>query len=829
MKRNRNFLLIVWAASLLGLSAVRTVHAAGAAGFYIPDKLSVYETQKDSVEGMSNPYDEVSALLVPDEFDAEKHGYDDLNASFKSRILFLAFQWKLAVPGGTSADSAKVKVVVNGEEIQKYQRGTKDQSKKLLDYAGDWVYMIPFGPSIDSVNGWVEVDLGGGNKLTYTATIRRKDADNITALKRIWIRDLCDAAVAAKKDTIFRVTPSEEENNMLKGRDYGEVSLKNLDKGTDDNQGWGRADTLYFQKFDQLSMIYVIKNDKDTIDASGTASNGTNGTSGDTCYNKVKYTHITDQIYKVKIEAGNKYTIAVTARDSLTRDFYHVTLLADTLVPALPENGTPFDSLRYMLKDVYLYEGEQDNPTLRYTLRDKSHGIPGFRDTLRDYRVTAPWSSVKVGYDYWNKNEFDNAKKTIVILKYETDNKERFIEVRVKVPETDKNIAGRGSNDTTYVIRVLSGNNQLEGLRLSYDMYGKEPIELIRDNVKDEYTSAAVDYSVRTVYVWAATEDDRAKVKDGNNEWNKVDSTGEYYQMLSLEKYDKGGQQTFPFLVWAEDTASQKGYKVTVKTKWNPTPESITFKWANQKDKEGLFEKEKLNENNVFDIKIPGNLAIEDVEVKVADMDKNYFRVFQTFSEKDTQDGKLYSYIIKVTAKEDGATKAYTFNLFHPSSDATLSYLAVQGFELSPAFAPNHADYTIIVPREQTTVNFIAVANRRDATIAGDREHTLHGDSTFAIVVTAEDGTKKTYNVTVTSNTNTGIQLVDGSSVQVYVSNQSLHVSTPAAERVSVYSAGGQLLYSLNKPTGKAFVSTFPKGVLIVKGSSGWVKKVALH
>jgi hypothetical protein len=200
------------------------------------------------------------------------------------------------------------------------------------------------------------------------------------------------------------------------------------------------------------------------------------------------------------------------------------------------------------------------------------------------------------------------------------------------------------------------------------------------------------------------------------------------------------------------------------------------------------------------------------------------------FSTWNGPNNGVYTFTVKITAKVDGATKTYKFNVSHPSSDASLLFLSVLGFELSPAFDPAILAYTVIVPSGHASVNFIAQARNTKATIAGDHEHALHGDSTFAIEVTAEDKiTTKTYRIRVTDNSHTGIQLAGGSSVQVYVNNQFLHVSTPAAERVSVYSAGGQLLYSLDKQAGKTFVSTFPKGVLIVKGSSGWVKKVALH
>ena len=98
------------------------------------------------------------------------------------------------------------------------------------------------------------------------------------------------------------------------------------------------------------------------------------------------------------------------------------------------------------------------------------------------------------------------------------------------------------------------------------------------------------------------------------------------------------------------------------------------------------------------------------------------------------------------------------------------------------------------------------------ASVRGDRQHRLEiGDSVFSIVVTAEDGeTKKTYSVTVTREAATGL-------VSVSPAVGVLYADTSVAERVSVY--------SVSKPAGSISFDLLPRGLVIVKGSSGWVKK----
>ena len=64
--------------------------------------------------------------------------------------------------------------------------------------------------------------------------------------------------------------------------------------------------------------------------------------------------------------------------------------------------------------------------------------------------------------------------------------------------------------------------------------------------------------------------------------------------------------------------------------------------------------------------------------------------------------------------------------------------------------------------------------------------------------------------------------------VNAYVNNLTLFIESEISETIDVYTADGVKIFSMLKTAG--FFSTscnhFPKGLLIVKGSSGWVKKV---
>ncbi|MDR2041969.1 MAG: leucine-rich repeat domain-containing protein, partial [Tannerella sp.] len=74
----------------------------------------------------------------------------------------------------------------------------------------------------------------------------------------------------------------------------------------------------------------------------------------------------------------------------------------------------------------------------------------------------------------------------------------------------------------------------------------------------------------------------------------------------------------------------------------------------------------------------------------------------------------------------------------------------------------------------------------------------------------------------------TGNAAVPEQSVGVRCAAGVLSVDSPAAEQVTVYSAGGSLLFRAVKPSGPATFALphLPRGVAIVAGSSGWTKKI---
>lgn len=85
------------------------------------------------------------------------------------------------------------------------------------------------------------------------------------------------------------------------------------------------------------------------------------------------------------------------------------------------------------------------------------------------------------------------------------------------------------------------------------------------------------------------------------------------------------------------------------------------------------------------------------------------------------------------------------------SGENLLSALSVSEGELTPAFVDRTTDYTISVPYETTSITVYATAKDNKAKITVSPSDALAvGENKIEIVVTAENGSKKTYTVTVT-------------------------------------------------------------------------------
>lgn len=110
--------------------------------------------------------------------------------------------------------------------------------------------------------------------------------------------------------------------------------------------------------------------------------------------------------------------------------------------------------------------------------------------------------------------------------------------------------------------------------------------------------------------------------------------------------------------------------------------------------------------------------------------------------EVQAEDGTKKTYSVAVT-KDDPAPEK--------SSDATLKSLSSKGNVLTPTFDPNTTNYTMEAASNATKVTFDAITNHDKASIvSGSTCDLTDKTTTCSIIVKAEDGSEKTYEVVVT-------------------------------------------------------------------------------
>ena len=114
------------------------------------------------------------------------------------------------------------------------------------------------------------------------------------------------------------------------------------------------------------------------------------------------------------------------------------------------------------------------------------------------------------------------------------------------------------------------------------------------------------------------------------------------------------------------------------------------------------------------------------------------------------------------------------------STNANLSSLSVDGYELTPAFNKDTDSYTLEVENDIEKVIINATKADNSATISGTGEKSLtEGLNKFEIVVTAEKGNKKIYTIEITRKELNPIAVsVDGENMTVVRKAEALEVPT---------------------------------------------------
>lgn len=177
----------------------------------------------------------------------------------------------------------------------------------------------------------------------------------------------------------------------------------------------------------------------------------------------------------------------------------------------------------------------------------------------------------------------------------------------------------------------------------------------------------------------------------------------------------------------------------------------------------------------IYTISYSGNLTLESGSTSVSGSDaygdsRTHTLIFRANEEGDAwvtaykENGLVSTDFVEANASASVQFKVVSasspsdgyhhddFNNATPgkSGNNALASLTVSAGELAPAFDPAITDYTLSLPLRTNKITFTATPSDSKATVQGDGEVALRGgENKVAVVVTAEDGSAKTYNITV--------------------------------------------------------------------------------
>lgn len=288
-------------------------------------------------------------------------------------------------------------------------------------------------------------------------------------------------------------------------------------------------------------------------------------------------------------------------------------------------------------------------------------------------------------------------------------------------------ISGGGCSKQIQIVNPPSSNNNLSSLTVSNGS--------INFNKNNTNYSVNVDSNVTSINISASAEDGGASI------------SGTGAKGLNF------GNNRFDIIVTAPSGA-KKTYTINVNRKDNRSSNnrlaslSVNGAELNPKFSSG-------NEN--YNVSVPYSIANLSINAKAEDSKAKVNISSTALTAEETTDVR-----ITVTA-ENGSTKTYVIHATRGkdpnkilSTNNYLSNLSVSNGVLSPQFNKDQEKYIVYLPYEVDSINIDGtVEDTRYATIKKEGPDKLSiGNNNYKLIVTAEDGSTKTYTIIVSRGMN---------------------------------------------------------------------------
>jgi hypothetical protein len=206
------------------------------------------------------------------------------------------------------------------------------------------------------------------------------------------------------------------------------------------------------------------------------------------------------------------------------------------------------------------------------------------------------------------------------------------------------------------------------------------------------------------------------------------------------------GENTITVRVTAEDGVTTKEYTITVTRE-----PSANANLGSLSVSAGTLSPAFSAANSYYTVTVPNTTASIEVNAAPADTAAT---LYQDPANPVSLNVGENAITVRVTA-EDGVT-AWDYTIYvtrEPSANADLGSLSVSVGTLSPAFSAAVTDYTVIVPNTTGSITISAATADTAATLYQEANPVILSawgpTTTIFITVYAEDGTYKSYSVTV--------------------------------------------------------------------------------
>ena len=365
---------------------------------------------------------------------------------------------------------------------------------------------------------------------------------------------------------------------------------------------------------------------------------------------------------------------------------------------------------------IYTIDVYREPSTNNYLSDLKVNGttIKDFNRSTKEYSMTVENNITQVSIQAIAEDNTATVKADEIY--YLKTTQENIINIIVTAQSGDTN---------TYTIKITRNKSSNNNLAMLNSTEGTLTPEFDKDTTK--YTMS-VPYEVTSLNLTTVTEDANATVDIEGN----VD-------------FQIGNNNTVFITVTAEDS-SKKTYQIQVTrlpqannflTNITVTGSSGTKYDLNQK-----FDKNILNYTVLID-EDDNNLTISGTQESTSSTVVGFENIeISSFP---------YNHKITVTSA-GGIDRIYTLTIERKKSSKGIK---VSEGTLTPAFDKDTTSYTVNVSSTTEKIDIQAILNKGQ-TVAGDGTINLnYGENNISLVVTAEAGTTKTYNIKVIRNENT--------------------------------------------------------------------------